>query len=123
MSDFYPIHPMMKMRYLLYTIANEIRMHLRTTKKFQGDISIQDPIGTDKEGNKITFEDKLADDSEELSNIVALKIQVKFLYDKLAQVLNDREREIVEMRYGLKFGQEVTQREIGEMLDISRSYV
>ena len=104
-------------------MANEIRMHLRTTKKFQGDISIQDPIGTDKEGNKITFEDKLADDSEELSNIVALKIQVKFLYDKLAQVLNDREREIVEMRYGLKFGQEVTQREIGEMLDISRSYV
>ena len=104
-------------------IANEIRMHLRAARKYQGDISIQDPIGTDREGNKITYEEKLADDGEDLAEIVALKIQVKFLYDKLADVLTPREREIVEMRYGLAFGEEVTQREIGELLCISRSYV
>jgi len=98
-------------------------MHLRAARKYQGDISIQDPIGTDREGNKITYEEKLADDGEDLAEIVALKIQVKFLYDKLADVLTPREREIVEMRYGLAFGEEVTQREIGELLCISRSYV
>ena len=98
-------------------------MHLRTTRKHQGDVSIQDPIGTDREGNKITYEEKLADDSEELSEIVALRIQVKFLYDKLAEVLDEREREIIEMRYGLRCGEEITQREIGDLLNISRSYV
>jgi len=104
-------------------IENEIRMHLRATRKHQGDVSIQDPIGTDREGNKITYEEKLADDSEELSEIVALRIQVKFLYDKLAEVLDEREREIIEMRYGLRCGEEITQREIGKLLNISRSYV
>ena len=104
-------------------IENEIRMHLRATRKHQGDISIQDPIGTDREGNKITFEERLADDGEELADIVALKMQVKLLYDRLADSLSEREREIIEMRYGLKFGEEITQREIGEMLKISRSYV
>ncbi|MCL2375752.1 MAG: sigma-70 family RNA polymerase sigma factor [Defluviitaleaceae bacterium] len=86
-------------------------------------MSISDSIGCDREGNSITLEDKLADDSEDLPNIVDLKIQVKFLYDRLRDSLNEREREIVEMRYGLKNGKEVTQREIGEMLNISRSYV
>ena len=123
LTGFSAIHPIIKARYLSLTIANEIRMHLRATRKYQGDVSIQDPIGTDREGNKITYEEKLADDGEELSEIVALRIQVRLLYDKLAEVLSQREREILEMRYGLKFGEEITQREIGEMLKISRSYV
>ena len=104
-------------------IENEIRMYLRSTKKHNGDVSIHDSIGSDKEGNSITLEDRLADDGEDLPDIVDLKIQVKFLYDKLRDALNKREREIVEMRYGLKSGKEVTQREIGEILKISRSYV
>ena len=98
-------------------------MHLRATKKYNGDVSMSDSIGCDREGNSITLEDKLADDSEDLPNIVDLKIQVKFLYDRLRDSLNKREREIIEMRYGLKSGREITQREIGEMLNISRSYV
>jgi len=104
-------------------IENEIRMYLRATRKYQGDVSIQDPIGTDREGNKITYEEKLADDGDALDDIVFLKMQVRFLYDKLTEILSQREREIIELRYGLKFGEEVTQREIGEMLNISRSYV
>ena len=104
-------------------IANEIRMHLRASKKFQGDVSIQDSIGTDREGNTITHEEKLADDSELPHDIVSLQMQVKFLYDKIAEILNKREREIVEMRYGLGRDKELTQREIGKLLRISRSYV
>ena len=98
-------------------------MYLRSTKKHNSDVSIHDSIGSDKEGNSITLEDRLADDGENLPDIVDLRMQVKFLYDKMLDVLNEREREIVEMRYGLRSGREITQREIGEMLDISRSYV
>ena len=104
------------------SIANEIRMHLRAARKYQGDISIQDSIGADREGNKITYEEKLGDDGEDLAEIVALRMQVKLLYEKL-ESLTQREREIIEMRYGLGHGGEVTQREIGQMLQISRSYV
>jgi len=98
-------------------------MYLRATKKHNGDVSIHEPIGRDREGNSITLEERLADDAEDLTDIVGLKIQVKFLYDKLCDSLTPREREIVEMRYGLSGGKEVTQREIGDMLGISRSYV
>ena len=104
-------------------IANEILMYLRATKKHNGDVSIYDSIGNDKEGNSVTLEERLTDDSEDLTDIVGLKIEVKFLYDRLRDTLSEREREIVEMRYGLRSGKEVTQREIGDMLDISRSYV
>ena len=98
-------------------------MHLRSTKKHNSDLSMQDAIGADREGNSITLEDKLADDSENLEDIVALKLEVKLLYDLLANVLTEREREIIHMRYGLSLSREVTQREIGEILNISRSYV
>ena len=98
-------------------------MYLRSTKKHGNDVSIYDPIGNDKDGNSITLEDRLPDDSEDLSDIVDLRIRVKLLYDRLRDTLGAREREIIEMRYGLKSGKEVTQREIGETMGISRSYV
>jgi len=98
-------------------------MYLRATKKHNGDVSIHDSIGSDKEGNSITLEERLADDEEDLTDVVDLKIQVKFLYDRLCDSLSEREREIVKMRYGLSGGKEVTQREIGETMNISRSYV
>jgi len=97
-------------------------MYLRAGKKYIGDVSMQDSVGTDREGNRITLEDKLPDDSEQLSDIVALKIQVEQLYEALEQ-LEQREREIIQMRYGLTGKGEVTQREIGDKLKISRSYV
>ena len=103
-------------------IENEIRMALRATKKFNGDLSIQDSIGTDREGNKITFEDKLADEDCHVCDIVSLRMEVMRLYDAMA-VLDGRERDIIMKRYGLTGDKEVTQREIGRMMDISRSYV
>jgi len=83
---------------------------------------LQDSGSSDKEGNRVTLEDKLPDDSEGLADVVALKLQVGELYEALG-VLEEREREIIKMRYGLVGVEEVTQREIGQMLDISRSYV
>lgn len=83
---------------------------------------MQDSGSSDKEGNRVTLEDKLPDDSEGLADVVALKLQVGELYEALG-VLEEREREIIKMRYGLVGVEEVTQREIGQMLDISRSYV
>jgi len=98
-------------------------MHLRATKKYNNDVSLHDSIGADREGNSVTLEDRLADDAESLADIVALKMQVKFLYERLVDSLTDREREIIELRYGLRRGKEITQREIGKELGISRSYV
>ena len=97
-------------------------MFLRATKKFNGDLSIQDSIGTDREGNKITLEDKLADDDCNICDTVSLKIQVERLYDAM-KVLDTREQDIIMKRYGLAGGKEVTQREIGRSMSISRSYV
>jgi len=121
-SSFNPKKGVRLATYASRCIENEIRMHLRAARKYQGDISIQDSIGADREGNKITYEEKLGDDGEDLAEIVALRMQVKSLYDKLTN-LTHREREIIEMRYGLRHGDEITQREIGQMLQISRSYV
>jgi len=103
-------------------IANEIRMYLRATKKYNGDLSLQDSMSVDREGNSATLEERLADDSEALADVVALKLQVEQLYEFM-RTLTPREREIVQLRYGLVGGLEVTQREIGDAMKISRSYV
>ena len=84
---------------------------------------MQDPIGVDKEGNSITIEDKLADESYSIDEQVSLRLQSQALRAAIARALHARERLIVELRYGLKTGEEVTQREIAQMLNISRSYV
>jgi len=97
-------------------------MYLRASKKHNVVVSLQDSASSDREGNKITLEDKLPDDSEGLADVVALKLQVGELYEALKNLV-EREKEIVQMRYGLTGTEEVTQREIGKMLNISRSYV
>jgi len=103
-------------------IENEIRMYLRATKKYNGDLSLQDTLSMDREGNGATLEEKLADDAESLADVVALRMQVEEMYEVLAG-LDEREQEIIHLRYGLAGGREVTQREIGDMMNISRSYV
>ena len=103
-------------------IENEILMHIRSTKKFTNDLSLQEPIGVDREGNIVTMEDKLADDRDSVDEQVGLKLQLKEL-GRALKILHGRERQIIEMRYGLANRDELTQREIAEMIDISRSYV
>lgn len=105
------------------TIANEILMTIRADKKSKVEISLQEPIGVDKEGNEISLIDILGTDADEVIDEVDLKIQVKKLYSKINEVLKGREKTIIELRYGLVDGGCKTQREIANFLGISRSYV
>ncbi|HEY8422895.1 MAG TPA: RNA polymerase sporulation sigma factor SigK [Thermoclostridium sp.] len=108
--------------YAARCIENEILMYLRATKKFQNEVSLHEPIGTDKEGNEISLMDIIGNE-ESIDDKVALKFQVKKLYRKISEVLRGREKTIIELRYGLASGSNKTQREIAKMLGISRSYV
>ena len=109
--------------YISKCIENEILMHLRSLKKYNNEISMQDFIGTDREGNNITLEDKIADEDAPIDEIIALKTQVKSMYELIENVLDKRERQIIELRYGIGQHKDLTQREIGNLLNISRSYV
>ncbi|AUN15350.1 RNA polymerase sigma-27/28 subunit RpsK/SigK [[Clostridium] sordellii] len=104
-------------------IENEILMNIRTNKKNKVQVSLQDPIGTDKEGNEISLIDVLGTDIDHILDQVELKVQISKLYEKLESILTPREREIVQLRYGLTPYGYKTQREIAQKLDISRSYV
>ena len=109
--------------YAARCIENEILMLLRSNKKIRTEVSLQDPIGTDKEGNEISLIDILGTDSDEVINEVEFKIEVKKLYNKMKSVLKDRERRVIELRYGIANGGSKTQKEIAKLLGISRSYV
>lgn len=122
-SSFNPEKGIRLATYAARCIDNEILMHLRTTKKFQNEVSLYEPIGTDKEGNEISLLDILGNEEDCIEDKIALKFQVKKLYKKITEVLRGREKIILELRYGLFNGSNKTQREIAQMLGISRSYV
>ena len=104
-------------------IDNELLMLLRSKKKSRGEVSLFEPIGTDKEGNEINLLDIMEHEQADITEQMALYENTKKLAKLLGEVLTDRERQIICLRYGLLTGKEVTQREIGELLHISRSYV
>ncbi len=109
--------------YAAKCIENEILMLIRNNKKIKNEVYLQDPIGIDKEGNIISLIDVLSSEDDSIIEIVENKIQTKKLYGKINSCLTDRERKVVEMRYGLSEGKQKTQREIAKILGISRSYV
>lgn len=96
-------------------------MHLRNIKKLKQEVSIYDPIGYDKEGNEISLIDILTSDSEIIEQIDA-RLREEKIKSNLG-VLNRRERQVIEMRYGIFSGLKETQRDIAKKLGISRSYV
>ena len=104
-------------------IDNELLMLLRSKKKSAREVSLFEPIGTDKEGNEINLLDIIEQDQVDVTEQMEFCENAKKMKRLLAEVLNDREREIIYLRYGLLTGRDVTQREIGEALHISRSYV
>ena len=104
-------------------IENEILMYFRSRKKVSREVSIYEPVGTDKEGNEINLLDIIEGDQRDFAEVVQLKEDTKKLDLLLDQVLDEREREILLMRYGLRGYKELTQREIGDKLKISRSYI
>jgi RNA polymerase sporulation-specific sigma factor len=108
--------------YAARCIENEILMHLRGTKKTRKDVSLNDPIGQDKEGNEISLIDVLKSKNKDVIDEIALNMEREKIYQHL-HILDDREKEVVVARFGLDNTEELTQREIAKKLQISRSYV
>jgi RNA polymerase sporulation-specific sigma factor len=104
-------------------IANEILMHLRATKKLGAEVALNEPIGKDKDDNVVTLEEVLEADVRGVDEIIDLKVKIKKLYEKVKTVLKDREKMIIELRFGLNGTKPKTQNEIAQMIGISRSYV
>ncbi len=103
-------------------IENEILMYFRNLKKTAQDVYISDPIDKDKDGNTLTLIDVIADECD-IEDEIDTKIKVEKLKVILSGTLDEREYEIIKMRYGLCGEEELTQREIAKKLNISRSYV
>ncbi len=103
-------------------IENEILMNFRTAKKSAGDVYINEPIETDKDGNTLTLID-LMDDGNDINKQVDLMIYSEQLIRFVEECLTNREKKIIVMRYGLYGTTPRTQNEVAEILDISRSYV
>jgi RNA polymerase sporulation-specific sigma factor len=109
--------------YAARCIENEILMMLRTKKKISKEVSLYEPIGTDRDGNEIQLFDIIEAEDSDAQEKVSLKDDIKLLYEKIESVLSPRERLVLKMRYGLYNQEEYTQREIARQLGISRSYV
>ena len=104
-------------------IDNELLMLLRAKKKTSREVSLYEPIGTDREGNEISLLDVIEQDQVDVIDRMEVEDKLQRLKGLITDRLSDREREIILMRYGLLSGQEITQREIGHRIGISRSYV
>lgn len=109
--------------YAARCIENEIRMSIRNSKKFQNEVSINDKIGVDSEGNEISLIDVLEDTSPEITDTVSLKLETSEMYRAMENSLTEREAEIIALRFGLGGCAEKTQSEVAKKFGISRSYV
>ena len=109
--------------YVSRCIENEVLMYFRTTKKINAEVSLEDPIGKDKDDNTVTLQDVLENSERNIEEEVDLKIKIKKMYEKIKEVLKGREKLIIELRFGLDGKKPRTQSQIAEMMGISRSYV
>lgn len=109
--------------YISKCIENEILMHFRSTKKLKNEVYLEEPIGKDKDDNMITLKDILENDEKPIDEEIDLKLKISNLYKKIKEVLKDRERTIIELRFGLYGKKPKTQNEIAKKMGISRSYV
>ena len=109
--------------YAAKCVENEVLMLFRAGRKFSREVSIYEPIGTDKDGETVSLMDVLETDGKEAVDQVILKQDVKQLYEAYERNLKDTEKTVIRMRYGLFGSKEYTQREIASVLGISRSYV
>ena len=109
--------------YVSRCIDNEILMMLRNDKKKMQELSLYEPIGTDKEGNDITFIDVVGDETRDDVGEMLTAEQLKCIYDNMDNILTEREKTIIIGRFGLFGSKEMTQNELAAKLNISRSYV
>ncbi len=108
--------------YAVRCIENEILMVMRSEKKLVNEVSLEEPIGKDSEGNEISLIDVIADENGDVFSEVMKNINQKKLYNAIEK-LTPREKEIIILRYGLRNGKAIPQREIAKKFKISRSYV
>lgn len=109
--------------YAARCIDNELLMMLRTERKLAREVSLYEPIGTDKEGNEIAFIDVVEDASADIVDSMVRSEHIRKMYAFIETALTRREKDIIYMRYGLYGSAEKTQKEIAEQMGISRSYV
>ncbi len=109
--------------YVAKCIENEVLMFLRSSKKTNNEVYLNEPIGKDKDDNVMTLGEVLENNERAIEDTVDLKMKIKELYSKMKNVLQDREQKIIELRFGLNGDKPKTQKEIAKMLNISRSYV
>ena len=98
-------------------------MCLRSSQKRKGEVSLQDPIGTDSEGNEITLIDVLGTDEDEVHGRVERRVSLEAVRRLVGSSLHGRARTVIQMRYGLLDGRVYAQQEVADKLGISRSYV
>lgn len=122
-SSFKPEKGSRLATYAAKCIDNELLMMFRSRKKKSKEISLYEPIGTDKEGNEINLLDICEQEQTDIVENLDQDKKIKCLAGIIEQVLDEREKEIIVLRYGLGEKREMTQREIGKRLGISRSYI
>ena len=98
-------------------------MYLRSTKKHSQDVSMNEPVGIDGEGNEISLADLLSQDDGEMLDAIDSRDEQTRVREIIRTVLTLRERRIIELRFGLLTGEEMTQKQVGQMLGLSRSYI
>ena len=123
MTAWEKLNPSVHQKRIGERIANELLMYFRSKKKTARDVSLYEPIGTDKEGNQIKLLDIVESGEPELWERVVEKKNILRLYELVSKVLDERENWIIRRRYGLYNTKPATQREIANSLGISRSYV
>ena len=109
--------------YVARCVDNEILMFLRTNKKLGAEVYLNEPIGKDKDDNVVTLQEVLENNERNIEDEVDVKMKIKLLYEKMKSLLKDREKTILELRFGLGGRKPKTQNEIAKMMGISRSYV
>ena len=103
-------------------IENEILMYLRRAAKLKNEVSFDEPLNTDWEGNELVLSDVMGTDNDCVYKTIESDVETDLLQEALSR-LNRREKEIMELRYGLNGAEEKTQKEVADMLGISQSYI
>lgn len=109
--------------YISKCIDNEILMYLRSVKKLNAEVYLEEPIGKDKDDNAITLKEVLENEDKPIEEEIELKFKINKLYEKIRTILKSREQKILELRFGLNGKEPKTQNEIAKSMGISRSYV
>lgn len=122
-STFKPDRGSKLATYAAKCVENEILMLLRSHKKYSREVSLYEPIGVDKDGESINLVDVIQMENEDVLEKMILDQDVRELYQAYRVCLNDNEKQVVCMRYGLFGGKEYTQREIAQAMGLSRSYI